>query len=131
MSFFEYLFCRLYWWKEEKDVDIWRSTLVLSLLQSMNIIPLYSIFYAFLFKSYYIKDVLGVNPLLIIGVIVLIINILHFRKRRYTALFKKLKKIPKEKRKRMDIYCIIYVLTTLVVLFLLMSYFGNKNLGLS
>jgi hypothetical protein len=131
MSFFEYLFCRLYWWNtqiiKEKDVPSVYSIFGLSIFQGFSIIPVYDIMYRYLFKSFYIKDIFGINSYLIIGLIVLLIDFAYFRKSRYEILLKKFQKLlPVEKRKK-DILCIIYILTIIVVNVLLTIYFRAHN----
>jgi len=112
MIFFEYLFCRLHWISteivKEKDTPRAASIFGLSAYQGFTIVPLYDITYVFLFKSHYIEDVLGINPYLIIGVIVLVINIFYFNyKSKYAVLLEKFKNMPIRKRKKRDILCII------------------------
>jgi len=109
MNFFEYLFCRLYWWNtkiiKENVAPIMYSISGLSMFQTLSVFPLYCIFYVFLFKSYYISGTLGFNPFLVIGVIVIVINILYFNKfRKYPVLLKNSIKFPKKRRKKWIFY---------------------------
>ncbi len=131
MNFFEYLFCRLYWWNtkiiKENVTPVLYSITGLSVFHGFTIIPFYGIIYVYLFKSYYIEDILGVNPFLIIGIIVLIIDYLYFKKPRYKVLLKKFEKIPKEEKKKKDILCIIYIATIIIVNILLTIYFRAHN----
>jgi len=133
MNFFEYLFCRLYWWNtriiKENVIPSFYSITGLSVFQGFTIIPFYGIIYVFLFKSYYIKDMLGINPFLIIGVIVFLINFMYFRKSKYNALLKKFDKIPKEKKKKMDIISIVYIATIILVNVLLTIWFRSHNVN--
>ena len=133
MNFFEYLFCRLYWWNtkiiKEDVAPIMYSISGLSMFQTLSIFPIYCILYVLLFDSYLIKGTLGINPFLAIGIIVIFINSLYFKKAKYTVLLKKFDKVPKEKKKRTDIYCIIYIVAIIVVNVLFVIYFRGKNLG--
>ena len=133
MNFFEYLFCRLYWWNtqiiKEKVVPIFYSISGLAMFHTLSIIPVYGIFYVFLFNSYYVKDILGINPFLIVAVISFILNYLYFRKQKCTALLKKFEKIPKEQKKKKDILCVIYIVSIIVINVLFFIYFRSKNLG--
>ena len=113
MNFFEYLFCRLYWWNtqiiEEKIMPIAYSISGLSMFHTLNIFPIYCILYIYLFDSYLIKGSLGVNPFLIIGAIVILVNCLYFRKPKYLELLEKFKKTPENQKKKMDVLCIVYI----------------------
>ena len=133
MNFFEYLFCRLYWWNtqiiKEKVTPISYSIAGLSVFHGFTIIPFYGIIYVFLFKSYHIKDILGIDPFLIIGVIVLLIDFIYFKKSRYIVLLKKFDKIPKEQKKKLDILCIVYIATIIVVNVLLTIWFRSHNVS--
>jgi hypothetical protein len=133
MNFFEYLFCRLYWWNtqiiKEKVTPTSYSISGLALFHTLTIIPIYSVFYVLLLKSFYIKDILGINPFLIIAIIVFILNYFYFRKPRYTILLKKFNQIPKEQKKKKDILCIVYIATIIVVNVLFFIYFRSKNLS--
>ena len=133
MNFFEYLFCRLYWWNtqiiKEKDIPIVYSISGLAMFQTLSIFPIYCILYVLLFDSYHIKGTIGLNPFLIIGIIIIFINYLYFRKPKYPILLKKFKDIPKEQKRKKDILCIIYIVSLLVVNVLFFIYFRSKNLG--
>jgi len=133
MNFFEYLFCRLYWWNtkiiKEDVVPIYYSRLGLAVFQGFTIIPFYAIFNVLLFGSFHIKKILEINPFIIIIAIAFVVNVLYFSKSRSTVLLKKFEKIPKEKKKRTDILCIIYIVTIIVVNVLFVAYFRGKNLG--
>ncbi len=134
MNFFEYLFCRLYWWNtkiiKEKVTPTSYSISGLAMFHTLSIIPAYSFLYVLLFKSFYIKDILGINPFLIIGIISFILNYLYFRKQKYTVLLKKFEKIPKEKKKKRDILCIVYIISIIVINVICFNYFRSKNLGI-
>ena len=133
MNFFEYLFCRLYWWYtqiiKEKDVPFSYSIIGLSVFQGFTVIPFYGIAYVHLFKSYYVKDILGINPLLIIMLIVIGINCLYFKKPRYIDLLKKFDKISKAKKKKMDIFCIVYIVAIIVINVLITIWFRSHNVS--
>lgn len=133
MNFFEYLFCRLYWWNtqiiKEKDIPSVYSIFGLSVFQGFSIIPLYDVIYIYIYKSFYIKDILGVNSYLIIGIIVLMIDFAYFRKSKYEILLEKFQKLLKEQKRKKDILCIIYILTIIVVNVLLTIYFRAHNVG--
>lgn len=133
MNFFEYLFCRLYWWNteiiKEKNMPVYYSIMGLSVFHGFSIIPIFGFLYVLIFGSYYIKNtVFGLNPFFIIGIITLVIDFLYFRNKQST-LYKQFKKIPKQKKKRKDILCIIYIASIIVVNILSMLYFRSKNLG--
>ena len=135
MNFFEYLFCRLHWWftqiikEKDKDVVIFYTKNGLSMFHTLTIFPVYCILYVLLFDSYHIGGTLGINPFLIIFIVVAFINYLYFRKSKYPALLKKFDKIPKGQKKRKDILCIVYIATIIVVNVLVTIYFRSKNLG--
>ena len=133
MNFFEYLFCRLYWWNtqiiKERVTPTSYSISGLAMFHALSIFPIYGIFYVLLFKSFYINKILGINPFLIITAISFILNYLYFRKPKYTVLLKKFEKIPKEKKKKKDILCIIYIASLIVVNVIFFIYFRSKNLG--
>ncbi len=85
--------------------------------------------YLWIFNSYHIeKFIFGLNPYLTIGVIAIVIDFLYFRNKQ-TVLYKLFKKIPKQKKKRMDALCIIYIASIIVVNTLFMFYFRSKNAG--
>jgi hypothetical protein len=132
MNFFEYLFCRLYWWNtqiiKEKDIPVVYSITGLSVFHGFSIIPLYGLMHIFIFKSFYINDILGIDSFLLIGIIVFLIDYLYF-KPKYPVLLKKFEKIPKEQKKKKDILCIVYIVTIIVVNVLFTIYFRSKNLG--
>jgi hypothetical protein len=119
MNFFEYLFCRIYWWNtqiiKEKDIPIVYSITGLSVFQGFSIIPFYNVIYICIYKSFYIKDILNISPYLLIGIIVLTIDYLYFKKPRYIILLKKFNKIPKAQKKKKDILCIIYIAILIIV----------------
>jgi len=133
MNFFEYLFCRLYWWNtkiiKESVVPIFYSRLGLAGFLGFTIVPFYGVIYVLLFKSYYVEDILGISPFVIIIAIVFVINVLYFSKYRCPILLKKFEKIPKEKKKKLDVLCIVYIATIIVVNVLFTIYFRGKNLG--
>jgi hypothetical protein len=133
MNFFEYLFCRLYWWNtkiiKEKNIPFAYSISGLAMFHTLNVFPIYCILYVLLFDSYRIGGTLGINPFLTIGVIVIFINCLYFKKPKYPVLLKKFEKIPTKKKKKMDILCIVYIVTIIVVNVLFFIYFRSKNLG--
>ena len=62
------------------------------------------------------------------SVIVLAIDFLYFRNKQ-PILYKQFKKIPKQKKKRMDVLCIIYIVSIIVVNTLFTIYFRSKNAG--
>jgi len=133
MIFFEYLFCRLYWWNtqivKEKDIPVFYSIVGLAAFHGFSIIPIFGFLYVLIFDSYYIKDtVFGLSPFLIIGIITLVIDFLYFRNKQ-SILYKQFKKIPKQKKKRKDILCIIYIASIIIVNIFAFIYFRSKNVG--
>ncbi len=132
MKFFDYLFCRLYWWFtviiKEKDIPIGSSVIGLSNFQCFTIFPIYIITCSLIYHSYSIKNILGINPFFVIIGIFILINYFHFNKTRYKKLLSTFNKMsPKEKKKK-DIFCIVYIVSIIVVNTLLMIYFRSKNL---
>ena len=133
MNFFEYLFCRLYWWNtkivKEKEMPVYYSIMGISVFHGFSILPVFDILYVWIFDSYYIENIFfGLDTYLVIGVIVLAIDFLYFRNKQ-PILYKQFKKIPKQKKKRKDVLCIIYIAGIIVVNTLFMFYFRSKNAG--
>ena len=73
MNFFEYLFCRLYWWNteiiKEKVTPLFYSILGLSVFHTYTIVPLYNIAFVLIYKTYYLEEILALSPYFIINVI--------------------------------------------------------------
>ena len=70
MNFFEYLFCRLYWWNtkivKEKEMPVYYSIMGISVFHGFSVIPIFGILYVLIFDSFYIKDTaIGLDPFLI------------------------------------------------------------------
>ena len=132
MNFFEYLFCRLYWWNteviKEEVTPLFYSILGLSVFHTYTIVPLYCILYVLIYDSFYLEDILNLSPFVIINIIFFIIDLIYFRNKQ-PILYKQFKKIPKQKKKRMDALCIIYIASIIVVNTLFMFYFRSKNAG--
>ena len=133
MNFFEYLFCRLYWWNtkivKEKEMPVYYSIMGISVFHGFSILPIFDVLYVWIFDSYYIENIFfGLDTYLVIGVIVLAIDFLYFRNKQ-PILHKQFKKIPKQKKKRMDVLCIIYIASIIVVNTLFTIYFRSKNAG--
>lgn len=133
MNFFEYLFCRLYWWNtqiiKENVVPVYYSALGLSGFQMLSMIPLYDIVYIYVYKSFYIQDILGINPYLIIVALFLVINLLYFQKSKYEVLFKIFSKIPQKKKKKKDIWCIVYIVMLIIINVLFTAYIRRQNMA--
>lgn len=131
MNFFEYLFCRLYWWNthiiKENIVPIFYATIGLTVFQSFSLIPLYDYIYVYLYKSFNIRDVWGIRPYYIICTSVLLINYIYFRRARYTVLFQKFKGFPEKEKKKRDIYCVIYIILIFIVNILTSIYFRQHT----
>ena len=72
---------------------------------------------------------MGINPFLIIAVIVFTLNYLYFKGYRRTVLLKKFEKIPEEQKRRKDILCIVYIASIIVINILFFIYFRSKNIG--
>ena len=133
MNFFEYLFCRLYWWNteiiKEKNIPVFYSIVGLAVFHGFSIIPILETLYVWVFDSYYIKETFfGLSPYLTVGIIVLIIDFIYFRKKQ-SVLYKQFTKIPKQEKKRMDILCITYIASIIIVNVLFTIYFRSKNIG--
>ena len=49
MNFFEYLFCRLYWWNtkivKEKEMPVYYSIMGISVFHGFSVIPIFGILY--------------------------------------------------------------------------------------
>ena len=132
MNFFEYLFCRLYWWNtvviKEEVTPLFYSILGLSVFHTYTIVPLYNIAFVLIYKTYYLEEILALSPYFIINIIFFIIDLIYFRNKQ-PILYKQFKKIPKQKKTRMDVWCIIYIVSIIVVNTLFMFYFRSKNAG--
>ena len=132
MNFFEYLFCRLYWWNtvviKEEVTPLFYSILGLSVFHTYTIVPLYNIAFVLIYKTYYLEEILALSPYFIINIIFFIIDLIYFRNKQ-PILYKQFKMIPKQKKKRMDVWCIIYIVSIIVVNTLFMFYFRSKNAG--
>ena len=76
MNFFEYLFCRLTWFKlkvtKVKD-DTFRVVMVLSVLQTLSIMPLVLLLISLIDDLYYSRLVWDLNPLFFICIIITIV----------------------------------------------------------
>jgi hypothetical protein len=79
MIFFEYLFCRLYWWNteiiKEKNTPVFYSIAGLSVFHTYTIVPLYSIIYVLIYKTYFLEEILTLSPFVIINIIVFITSV--------------------------------------------------------
>ena len=133
MNFFEYIFCRLYWWNtqiiKEKVTPTSYSISGLAMFHTLSVFPIFDIIYVFLFRSFHIEKILGIHPFFIIAVIIFILNYLYFRKKKCTALLKQFEKIPKEQKRKKDILCIVYIATIIIVNVLFTIYFRKQNLA--
>ena len=72
---------------------------------------------------------MGINPFLIIAVIVFTLNYIYFKKYRRTALLKQFEKIPKEQKRKKDILCIVYISAIIVINVIFFIYFRKQNLA--
>ena len=131
MNFFEYLYCRLYWWNtvviKEEVTPLFYSILGLSVFHTYTIVPLYCILYVLIYDSFYLEDILNLSPFVIINIIFFITDLIFFRNKQ-RVLYKQFKKIPKQEKKRKDIFCIIYIASIIIVNICIMTYFRSKNL---
>ena len=135
MNFFEYLFCRLYWWNtqiiKEKVTPRSYSVTGLSVFQTYSIFPLYALIYSLSFKTYHVGYLFGINICILINIIIIVVNIIYFQKSRYKILLKKFDKIPKEQKKKKDMLCIVYIVSIIIIInILFVTYFRSKNLGI-
>ena len=133
MNFFEYLFCRLYWWFtvviKEKDIPVGSSVIGLSGFLLFSLVPFINVLYVLLYDSYKVNDnPLGNNLYFAIILVIILINYFYFNKQRYKKLLLAFDKISKKEKKKKDIYCIIYIVSLIVVNTLLVAYFRSKNL---
>ena len=131
MNFFEYLFCRLYWWNtvviKEEVTPLFYSILGLSVFHTYTIVPLYCILYVLIYDSFYLEDILNLSPFVIINIIFFITDLIFFRNKQ-RVLYKQFKKIPKQEKKRKDVLCIIYIVSIIIVNVLIANYFRSKNM---
>jgi hypothetical protein len=115
MNFFDYLFCRLYWWNtqiiKEKDIPVGYSVIGLSVFQTYSIAPIYELLYVLKICTGDLS-ILNMNPFLLINAIILIVNYfyLKYEKDRYKVLLKKISKMTKNDKTKLDIFCITYIL---------------------
>ena len=125
MNFFEYLFCRLTWVKlkvtKVKD-DTFRVVMVLSVLQTLSIMPLVLLLISLIDDLYYSELILALNPFFIICIIIAIINYRSFKKKQ-KRLLRQFNKIPTQEKKIKDVFCIVYIIASLIILPLLIPYF--------
>ncbi len=132
MNFFEYLFCRLYWWNteviKEEVTPLFYSILGLSVFHTYTIVPLYCILYVLIYDSFYLEDILNLSPFVIINIIFFIIDLIFFRNKQ-RVLYKRFKEISKQEKKRKDVLCIVYITSIIVVNTFFLLYFRSKNLG--
>ena len=104
-------------------------SLGIAVFHGFSVIPIFDVLYLWIFNSYHIeKFIFGLNPYLTIGVVALGIDFFYFRNKQ-PILYKQFKKIPKQKKKRMDVLCIIYIVSIIVVNTLFTIYFRSKNAG--
>ena len=125
MNFFEYVFCRLTWVKlkvtKVKD-DTFRVVMVLSVLQTLSIMPLVFLLISLIDDLYYSELILALNPFFIICIIIAIINYRSFKKKQ-KRLLRQFNKIPTQEKKIKDVFCIAYIIASLIILPLLIPYF--------
>jgi hypothetical protein len=117
MNFFEYLFCRLYWWNtkiiKETDIPVFYCVCGLSVFQTYSIMPIYILLYILRVFNGDI-DILNMSPYLLVNAIILIADYLYFKKKKYTVLLKKFGEIRKNTKIKLDILCIIYILMIII-----------------
>lgn len=122
----------MYWWNtvviKEEVTPLFYSILGLSVFHTYTIVPLYNIAFVLIYKTYYLEEILALSPYFIINIIFFIIDLIYFRNKQ-PILYKQFKKIPKQKKTRMDVWCIIYIVSIIVVNTLFMFYFRSKNAG--
>jgi len=110
-------------------MPVYYSIMGLSVFHGFSIIPIFDTLYVWIYNSYYIKDIFfGLDTYLTIGIITLVIDFLYFRNKQ-GVLYKQFKKIPKHKKKKMDILCITYIASIIIINILFTIYFRSKNLG--
>ncbi len=132
MNFFEYLFCRLYWWNtkiiKEKDIPSFYSIIGISVFQTYTIVPLFCVLYVFIYDSFYIKDILTLSPFFIINTVMAFIDYFYFN-RRQSELYKQFVKIPQQNKRRKDLLCILYIISIIIINVLFFIYFRSKNVS--
>ncbi len=68
----------MYWWNtekiKEKNTPVFYSIAGLSVFHTYTIVPLYSIIYVLIYKTYSLEGILTLSPFVIINIIVFIID---------------------------------------------------------
>ena len=113
MNLFDYMYCRLYWWntkmlkeKETPSVDacgifVWGST--------------------------YVNAILSVSHLyLILGLIILVVDSIYYDKERRKRLYLKFINLIVDKKKKLDVFCFLYIIIIVVLNVLLSNYMRLK-----
>jgi len=131
MNFFNYLFYRLYWLQtsilKEKDVPLFFAVLELSVLQGLNIIFIIEFF---LFYILGLSFQLNKEIYIIIGLITFIIDFIYYkRKNRYRKIFKYFDQIEKKNKFIKDIFILIYVILTFILMIWLASEIREININ--
>ena len=79
-------------------------------------------------KTYSLEEILTLSPFVIINIIVFIIDFIYF-KNKQSVLYKRFKEISKQKKKRKDVFCIIYIVSIIIVNVLISNYLRSKNMA--
>ena len=127
MNLFDYMYCRLYWWNtkmiKEKETPSFYSIVGLSVFQSFGIIPIMDVCGIFVWDSTYVNAILSVPHLyLILGVIILVIDSIYYNKERRKRLYFMFANLVVGKKKKLDIFCLLYIVIIVVLNVLLSNY---------
>ena len=68
------------------------------------------------------------STIVIANIIVFIIDFIYF-KNKQSVLYKRFKEISKQKKKRKDVFCIIYIVSIIIVNVLISNYLRSKNMA--
>ena len=134
MNFFDYMYCRLYWWNtkiiKEKETPTFYSIVGLSVFQSFGIIPIIDICGIFIGNSTYINAVLSISHFyLVLGIIVLIVDLIYYNKKKRKKLYTTFANLTVDKKKKLDILCLSYILIIIVSNILLSIYMRFRYEG--
>lgn len=133
MKFFDYIYCRLYWWNtkiiKEKEASFY-SIVGLSVFQCFGIILVVDICGISIWDSMYIDTILSIKHLyLILGIIVLLIDFVFYNKKKRNELCETFINIAVKKKKKLDILCIFYIAIIVIVNILISNYMRLKYEG--
>ncbi len=131
MNLFDYMYCRLYWWNtkmlKEKETPSFYSIVGLSVFQSFGIIPIVDACGIFVWGSTYVNAILSVSHLyLILGLIILVVDSIYYDKERRKRLYLIFINLIVDKKKKLDVFCLLYIIIIVVLNVLLSNYMRLK-----